>query len=82
MGSIKSFEDIEAWQKARLFCKDIYVITQEGSFSKDFGLRDQLYIAFDLAYINTTVFENLKEQIIVISKMISKLITYLNTKTM
>ena len=42
MATIKAFEDIEAWQKARQFCKEIYKLTQEGSFAKDFSLRDQI----------------------------------------
>ena len=42
MGSIGRFEDIEAWKKAREVTREIYRITSEGSFSKDYGLRDQL----------------------------------------
>ena len=42
MGTFKRFEDILAWQKAREVTKRAYEITNVGSFSKDFGLRDQL----------------------------------------
>lgn len=42
MATIKTFEDIEAWRKARQFCKEIYNLTLEGSFAKDFSLRDQI----------------------------------------
>ena len=42
MATIKSFEDIEAWKKARQLCNDIYKLTLEGSFAKDFSLRDQI----------------------------------------
>ncbi|HJT20228.1 MAG TPA: four helix bundle protein [Nitrospira sp.] len=42
MPSFKSFKDIEAWQKARELTKDIYAISKDGSFAKDFGLRDQI----------------------------------------
>jgi four helix bundle protein len=42
MSHIKSFEEIEAWKKARELTKVIYQITMEGSFSRDFGLRDQI----------------------------------------
>lgn len=42
MALIKRFEDILAWQEARKLVKDIYRITREGAFSKDFGLRDQI----------------------------------------
>jgi four helix bundle protein len=42
MATIKSFEDIEAWQKARSLSKEIFELTNVGTFSKDFGLRDQI----------------------------------------
>ena len=42
MTTIKSFEGILAWQKARELNKEIYLITNEGLFFKDFGLRDQI----------------------------------------
>lgn len=42
MATIKSFEDIDFWQKARDLSNDIYTKKLEGSFSKDFSLRDQI----------------------------------------
>jgi four helix bundle protein len=42
MATIKAFEDIEAWQMARSLSKEIYELTNIGSFSCDFGLRDQI----------------------------------------
>lgn len=42
MGKIEKFEDLIAWQKARELTKLIYSITNQGLFSKDFGLRDQI----------------------------------------
>jgi len=42
MATIKVFEDIEAWQRARMLSKEIFEISHEGSFSKDFSLRDQI----------------------------------------
>jgi four helix bundle protein len=42
MASIEKFEDIEAWQKARELTREIYRITNQGSFARDFGLRDQI----------------------------------------
>lgn len=42
MASIERFEDIEAWQKARELAQEIYRITNQGSFARDFGLRDQI----------------------------------------
>ena len=40
--SISRFEDIRAWQEARILTRQIYALTKEGTLSKDFGLRDQL----------------------------------------
>ena len=42
MATIRRFEDIESWQKARELVKAIYTATRNGDFSKDFGLRDQI----------------------------------------
>jgi len=39
---IKRFEEIVAWQKARGLCADVYDITRNKKFSKDFGLKDQI----------------------------------------
>lgn len=42
MGSFKSFEDIEAWQKARSMTKKIYEVSGQNAFAKDFSLKDQI----------------------------------------
>ena len=42
MATWKSFEDIEAWQLARVFCNDVYRIINYDLFKRDFKLRDQL----------------------------------------
>lgn len=42
MAKIERFEDIEAWQKARELTKAVYAVSNEGPFSHDFGLRDQI----------------------------------------
>ena len=40
--TIKRFEDIEAWQKARELTKAVYLATASGAFARDFVLRDQV----------------------------------------
>jgi four helix bundle protein len=39
---IKRFEELRSWQEAISLAKDIYQLTNNGKFSKDFGLRDQI----------------------------------------
>jgi four helix bundle protein len=39
---IERFEDLIAWQKARVLTKEIYQITRMGEFAKDFGLSGQI----------------------------------------
>lgn len=39
---VDRFEDLIAWQKARELTREIYKVTQSGSFAKDFGLCDQI----------------------------------------
>ncbi len=42
MGSIQKFEDIDSWKKARELTRNIYRVTSDGAFARDFGLRDQI----------------------------------------
>jgi four helix bundle protein len=42
MATIRQFEDLEIWQKAREFCKKIFQITSLSKFSKDFKLKEQI----------------------------------------
>lgn len=42
MAKIETFEDIQAWQKARELSKAVYAATSDGTFAWDFGLRDQI----------------------------------------
>lgn len=41
MTTIKNFEDLKAWQKARELAGLVYELTRKEKFSRDFGLRDQ-----------------------------------------
>jgi len=42
MATFQKFEEIEAWQRARELTCEIYTVSNENPFSKDFGLRDQV----------------------------------------
>ncbi len=42
MPTFTRFEDMEAWRQARVLCQEIYYVSGQGSFVKDFGLRDQI----------------------------------------
>ena len=42
MAAFKTFEEINAWQNARVLVKDVYAMTRCGDFSKDYGLKDQI----------------------------------------
>ncbi|GIW92424.1 MAG: four helix bundle protein [Pirellulaceae bacterium] len=39
---IRRFEDIPAWQEARILTKAIYTISAGGQWAKDYALRDQI----------------------------------------
>jgi len=41
-GKIEKFEDLVAWQKARELTKNIYTVTNQRAFIKDFSLRNQI----------------------------------------
>ena len=42
MPTITRFEEIEAWQTARELTRLIYMLTDDGKFARDFGLKDQI----------------------------------------
>ncbi len=42
MPAIRRFEDIVVWQEARKLTKEIYAMSNQERFSRDFGLRDQI----------------------------------------
>ncbi len=42
MSKINRFEDIEAWKIAREVTKEIYRVSKNDLFYRDFGLRDQI----------------------------------------
>ena len=42
MSKIERFEDIIAWQKARVLTREIYKVTRQSNFARDFGLSSQI----------------------------------------
>lgn len=41
-GRVEKFEDLIAWQKARELTREVYLVTKNGAFAKDFGLVGQI----------------------------------------
>jgi four helix bundle protein len=39
---VRRFEDLIAWQKARVLTREVYRVTREGAFGRDFGLCGQI----------------------------------------
>ncbi len=42
MSTFNSFEEIEAWKKARELTRKVYAVSSRGTFSRDFSLKDQI----------------------------------------
>lgn len=42
MAVFKSFEEMEVWQLSIELCTEVYQITKNELFNKDFGLKDQI----------------------------------------
>ncbi len=38
----RTFEDLLAWQKARILTREVYRFARRGAFARDFGLADQI----------------------------------------
>jgi len=42
MATIHNFEELKVWQKARVLCKEIFALTNQQNFSRDFAFKDQI----------------------------------------
>ena len=42
MNKVERFEDLVAWQKARLLASAVYRVSKQGAFGKDYGLSGQI----------------------------------------
>ena len=42
MATFKTLEQISAWQQSRQLTKQIYMVTSQGTFAKDYALKDQI----------------------------------------
>jgi four helix bundle protein len=42
MPTITRFEEIDAWKTARELTRMVYSLTEQGSFARDFGLKNQI----------------------------------------
>ena len=42
MSTIKNFEDLDSWKKARELAGYVYALTRKEKFSRDFGLSNQI----------------------------------------
>jgi four helix bundle protein len=114
MKKIERFEDLIAWQKARKLTRQIYEITRQVPFAKDFGLsgqiqraavsimsnisegfergsrgefhqflstgkascaevRSQLYVAFDIGYLDQIKFNQILAQAEEVGKIVGGL---------
>ena len=42
MATVKQFEDLHVWQEARGLVNEVYKVTKQRAFRRDFSLRDQI----------------------------------------
>jgi four helix bundle protein len=42
MSRVEKFEDLIAWQKARILTAEIYRLTKQAGFARDYGLKNQI----------------------------------------
>ena len=45
MATIRQFEDLEAWKKARSLAQEVWKASNDGRFAKDYKLKDQISAA-------------------------------------
>ena len=42
MGKVNRFEDLEVWQKGMQLAEDIYYITRDEKFAREYSIKDQI----------------------------------------
>jgi four helix bundle protein len=42
MTGVARFQELQAWQTARELTNQVYALTNQAGFNRDFGLRDQI----------------------------------------
>jgi four helix bundle protein len=42
MAGVERFEDLIAWQKARVLTREVYRVTRQGGLARDYGLSGQM----------------------------------------
>ncbi|MBE2217466.1 MAG: four helix bundle protein [Ignavibacteria bacterium] len=42
MGKVNRFEDLEVWQKGMQLAEDIFFITRNEQFAREYGIKDQI----------------------------------------
>jgi hypothetical protein len=77
---VKNFEDLEIWKEARRLTREIYQLTKDSRFSKDFGLSRQIQRA--AISIMSNIAEGFEREGNRLSVMISNLIDYLKRSGM
>lgn len=93
MATVKQFEDLHVWQEARNLVREVYQITKDTQFRRDFSLRDQitraststmsyrspLYVALDQNYLDRTTFDGLHASTLSLSRRLTKFINHLES---
>ena len=57
---IKKFEELEIWRIAFRLTRDIYLVTNNANFSKDFGLKNQIRRA--IVSVSSNIVEGFERQ--------------------
>ena len=42
MAKVNRFEDLEVWQKAMQIAEDIYILTRDEKFTREYSIKDQI----------------------------------------
>ena len=45
MATVNSFEELKVWQKARILCQQVFVLTEQKPFSQDYKLKGQINVS-------------------------------------
>ena len=81
MATLQSFEEIEAWQKARELTRAVYACSGAGAFARGSAgeVEAQLYVALDQGYISREKFDSIRALASSTKKLIAGFMNYLKS---
>lgn len=82
MAKLSSYKELEAWKKARVLVREIYLLTSKFPKEEMYELESELYLSFDLNLMKQEELDKVLELPMDCRKLLSGFINYLEASTL